>query len=122
MPLHAKLRNRLYRFLVSLSNPTISNKQLALGFALGTFIAVLPTPGFGVLIGIFLVFLFKRINKYTMLFSFAVWNPLFLTPIYLLSYKIGSWLFNPEINTGQEAQSFLSQALVYCKTYLFGNA
>lgn len=121
MAIVAKFRQRLYRFLVSLSSPHISSKRLALGFALGTFIAILPTPGFGILLGIFIVFIFKKINKISMLFSFAVWNPLILTPIYLLSYRIGRWLFDPPVDGNIEV-GFFSNAIVYLKTYLFGNS
>lgn len=122
MSLISKYKGQLYRFLVSLSNPQISSKRLALGFGVGTFIAILPTPGFGILLGIFVVFLFKKINKISMIFSFAVWNPLLLAPIYLLSYKIGALLFNPSSVSLPGNTGWFSEVLIYIKTYLFGNA
>lgn len=69
-----------------------SPHSIAMGFALGTFIAIMPTFGFGLLIGTILLLFLKRINKISMIAAFIVWNPFFLIPFYLLSFKIGDFL------------------------------
>ena len=70
-----------------------SPQEIALGFAIGSFIVLLPTPGFSILIGLLIMLLFTRINKFSLFAAMAVWNPLTLVPIYWLSYRIGDILF-----------------------------
>jgi uncharacterized protein len=111
---------KLKRFLVEISTSKISTHNLAFGFALGTFIAILPTPGFGILVGILLIYLFKKINATSILFPFAVWNPLLLAPLYLLSYKVGDLLFHAKTAVETE-YTYLSKILYFCQTYLVGN-
>jgi uncharacterized protein (DUF2062 family) len=108
------------RFLVEISTSKISTHNLAFGFALGTFIAILPTPGFGILVGILLIYLFKKINATSILFPFAVWNPLLLAPLYLLSYKIGDLIFAAKATVETE-YTYLSKIIYFCQTYLVGN-
>ncbi|MDQ3394824.1 MAG: DUF2062 domain-containing protein [Bacteroidota bacterium] len=127
MRLQFNLRNsftsikfKIKRFLVEITTSKVSPNNLAFGFALGTFIAILPTPGFGVLISIFLIYCFKRINATSILFPFAVWNPLVLAPLYVLSYKIGDILFEAKTTIGNEYSS-LNEVIVFFQTYLVGN-
>jgi len=111
---------KIKRFLVEITTSKVSTHNLALGFAIGTFIAILPTPGFGILISIFLVYTFKRINATSILFPFAVWNPLVLAPIYVASYKIGDLLFAAKASIGSDF-SYIHKALYFFQTYLVGN-
>jgi len=67
-------------------------EEIALGFAIGTFIAVLPTFGLGALIGVLVILVKKDINKLALFAAFAVWNPLVLIPINTISYQIGDLL------------------------------
>ena len=69
-----------------------STHSIALGFSIGTFISILPTPGFSILIGLLILLIFKKVNKIAMLAAFVIWNPLVQAPIYLLSYKLGDLL------------------------------
>ena len=68
--------------------------SIALGFAIGTFIAILPTLGFGVFIALVVALLYSRVNKISMFGSFLVWNPLLLFPLYALSYKLGNIFYS----------------------------
>lgn len=114
------LNYRLKRFLVEISTSKVSTHNLAFGFALGSFIAILPTPGFGILICIVLIYLFKRINATSILFPFAVWNPLVLAPLYILSYKIGDWIFVAKA-TVESDYTYINKIILFCQTYLVGN-
>jgi uncharacterized protein len=67
-------------------------KSIALGFAIGTLIAILPTYGFSILLGLLVVLIFKKISKISLFVGLAFWNPLILTPLYMLSYRIGDYL------------------------------
>lgn len=67
---------------------------IALGIALGTFAALLPTFGFSILIAIGLTAILPRVNKPAVLVALAFWNPLVQIPVYALSFEIGSFLFS----------------------------
>ena len=67
--------------------------SIALGFAIGTFISVLPTPGFNILIGLLLVLIFERISKLSLFGAILFWNPIVSIPIYWLNHKVGDLLF-----------------------------
>lgn len=112
------LQFKLKRFLVEITTSKVSSHNLAFGFALGTFIAILPTPGFGILISIFLIYSFKKINATSILFPFAVWNPLVLAPLYVLSYKIGDLLFAAKASIEND---LFHKIIYFCQTYLVGN-
>jgi len=70
-----------------------SPHSIAMGFALGTFLEILPLPGINYLIGLLIVFIFKTVNKISMFLAFLFWNVLFIGPMYLLAFRIGDKLF-----------------------------
>lgn len=73
-----------------------SPHEIALGFAVGTFLVLLPTPGISFLLALLVLFLFPRINKFTLLGAFIVWNPLLSIPLAGAGYRIGNLLFAGE--------------------------
>ena len=97
-----------------------SPHSIALGFAVGTFIALLPTFGFGAFIGLFLLLIFENMNKVSLLSAFVIWNPLILAPIYYLSYRFGILLCGGVV---ADKLSFRIQDLLYSfsRTFLIGN-
>ncbi|MCB9359227.1 DUF2062 domain-containing protein [Candidatus Woesearchaeota archaeon] len=98
-----------------------SPKSIAFGFCLGTLIAVLPTPGISILIGVLLVFLFKNINKFTLFGAMALWNPFTLVPVYYYSYAVGNFILGS--SPIQEYKIvMLDQVFHYTKRFLLGNA
>lgn len=90
--------NKLIEYLQNLLKAQASTQSVALGFAVGTLIALLPTPGFGIFIGLFLAILFKKINKIGIVAAFSVWNPLMVIPAYWVSYLLGDLVFQPDPN------------------------
>lgn len=113
-------RDNIKDYFKKIKTAEVSNHELALGFAIGTFIAILPTPGFGIFIAIFLAYLFRKINKPSILLSFVVWNPLFMSPVHFFSYKIGNLITHDELEQSA-AQSLINQIMNFGKEYLFGN-
>src|SRR3989344_4149920 len=97
-----------------------SPQSIALGFAIGTAIAVLPTFGFGALIGLGIILIFKKISKVSLFATFFIWNPFILAPLTLLEYQIGDFLLSGDpiitYNLG-----FLNIFTNYSKKYLLGN-
>ncbi len=81
------------KYLKSISSIKKSPHSIALGFAVGSFIALLPTLGFGPLIALLVLLVFTKLNKISLFGSFVVWNPLVMTSTYYLSFKIGNLFF-----------------------------
>ena len=94
-------------------------KKIALGIAIGTFIAILPTPGFGSLTALAIAYLFRQINRVAVLFPFVVFNPLILIPLYYFSHSLGDWIFlsRPAEFLDNNMQTMFSDNL---KAYLAG--
>ena len=95
-----------------------ANNQ-ALGFALGTFISLLPTPGFNFALALLLASWF-RLHKATVLVSLAVWNVFVTAPLFALSYKLGNMLF-PAPATASVASQWQAQVIAFVQGFLVGN-
>jgi uncharacterized protein (DUF2062 family) len=98
-----------------------SPNYIALGFALGTLLAILPTPGISIIFGIILLLIFPKISKISMVAAIAVWNPFVTAPIYALSYQIGDLFFRNHEVLRLEL-TFLNQAWHFSKRLLFGSS
>ena len=59
----------LRRHFIEVLRAKTSGHSVAFGFALGSFIAISPTPGFSILLGIAMVAIFKKLNKLSLFFS-----------------------------------------------------
>jgi uncharacterized protein len=95
-------------------------KAIAQGFALGTFLAILPTFGLGILIGLLLILIFSKISKVSMFIAFAIWNPIVLAPIAFLSYSLGDLILG-EIPVVEYELTMLQQFFVISRRFLLGN-
>ena len=115
-----KIKNKLIRHLKEVIEIKTSPHSIALGFSLGTFIAIFPTFGLGIFIGLLLIFIFKKISKISMFVSFAVWNPIVLLGLYPISYKIGDFILkNVPVKT-YEIEIF-NQLFVHSRRFLVGS-
>lgn len=105
----------------------IDPHAIALGFAIGTCIGILPTGGFGILVALFIMLFFKSLNKIAVFAGLAIWNPLTMIPVYYLSYGIGNWILgvgdNEVINTSitNVRTQMLKSAFEFSEKYLVGN-
>lgn len=115
-----KFRFYLKRNFVQVVKSNTSDRSIAWGYALGTFVAVLPTPGISTLIGLGLIAVFKKINKISVFIAMAVWNAFTVLPMYWLSHKIGHFLFNEE-SAFHFKLELLDQAYQYIRRFLIGN-
>jgi len=70
-----------------------SPHSIAIGFAVGTFISVLPTPGLNIILALFIAATFKKISKLSLLGSLVIWNPFVKIFTDVIALKIGSALF-----------------------------
>lgn len=87
-----QLANGLKQRWQELLQLNASPRNIALAFAVGTFISVLPIPGIDLALIMVLASLFKQLNRTGMLAAVAVWNTFVVAPLYVLSHKIGSSL------------------------------
>lgn len=97
-----------------------SEHSIALGFAIGTFISIIPTPGFNILLGLLVVLIYEKVNKFSLFGAMAFWNPLTLAPIYLLSYEIGNFLFG-SLPVVKYNIVLLDQIYNFSRRFLVGN-
>lgn len=103
--------------VVSVKN---SPRSIALGFAVGTAIALLPTFGLGPLIGLGVILIFKKISKVSLFASFLVWNFIVLALLVPIEYKIGNFLFG-NLPVPTYKIEILNQIFFYSRNLLFGN-
>jgi len=89
MKLARKLQNEWSKLLLGDFTP----HSIALGVAIGTLVALLPTFGFSVVLALLLIFIFPNINRPAIFVSLIIWNPLVQIPIYAASFQLGSLLF-----------------------------
>jgi uncharacterized protein len=85
----SKIRHHFHEVLKIKKSP----HSIAMGFAIGTFIAILPTFGLGLILGLIVVLIYRNVSKIALVAAFIVWNPLILTPIYFFSYQVGDFIF-----------------------------
>jgi hypothetical protein len=82
--------SRLRRYIREVISLKTSPHEIALGFAVGTFITVIPSPGFNILLGMLFIFIYRRVSKLSLFLSFAFWNPLVLVPTYYAAFRLGN--------------------------------
>jgi uncharacterized protein len=119
-PMLLKLRNRIRTHIYEILNTKHSPHSIALGFSLGTFISILPTPGLNFALGFILLLLFKNISKYSLFASLLVWNTVTLAPMYVLSYKLGNVLFG-SASVVMYDLSFFEKVFSFSRRFLVGN-
>ena len=110
-----KIKNHLKEVATIKKSP----HSIAGGFAIGTFLALLPTFGFGIIIGLLILLLSKKISKLSMLIAFAIWNPLVLAAIYPVSYIVGNAILSDTIIENES--SILNQLLSGSESFLLGS-
>jgi len=89
MKLTRKLQHEWSKLLLGDFTP----HSIALGVAIGTLVALLPTFGFSAVLALLLIFIFPNINRPAIFVSLIIWNPLVQIPIYAASFQLGALLF-----------------------------
>ena len=101
-------RSLWQRMLRSLVSRHSSNEAIALGAAIGVFVAFTPTGGFQMAIAAFLATLF-RANRAASLLGPWITNPVTFLPINILLYRVGSVIV-PGPSAGQVYESLVGVA------------
>ena len=85
-----KTSDQIKAYFKEIAETKTTPHSIAGGFALGSFIALLPTMGLGIFIGMMLLLVFTKVNKISMFIAFAIWNPLVLLFLYPIEFTIGN--------------------------------
>jgi uncharacterized protein (DUF2062 family) len=90
--LREKIRHRIKRFKELHGNP----HYVAMGMAIGVFVALTPTIPFHTVIAVGLAFIFKGSKAAA---AIGVWlsNPVTIPIFYFASYKVGAFLFDHQM-------------------------
>jgi len=115
-----KYKEKLKHHFHEVMKEQTSSHSIAMSFAIGTFISILPTPGFNILIALLVALTYERVNKLSLFFALAFWNPITLIPMYALSLKIGNILFGP-LPVVEYDIAFLDQIFNFSRRFLIGN-
>lgn len=115
-----KTIHKVKEYLKEISKTQNTPHSIAGGFALGSFLALLPTLGFGIFIGLLLLLVLKKINKIAMFIAFAIWNPLVLILLYPVELAIGNALL-ADLPTAEFRLSLLNQFFIYSGRFLLGS-
>ncbi|MCX8028796.1 MAG: DUF2062 domain-containing protein [Brevinematales bacterium] len=122
MKLKGNMIGKLFRWIVlsfkKLLRLRDSTHQISLGFAIGVFVGILPTLGFGALIlaGLALVI---RFNFFSALVGTLVNNPLFVPFWVASSYKVGELITKIGINFSEK--SVLQNMFGFGLSFAVGN-
>ena len=111
-----QLKARLKEMLSARSWP----HEIALGFAIGTLISILPTPGFNLLLGALVITVYPHLNKLAVFGAMAFYNPIVMIPFYWASYQVGSLILGLNSVIHHDVV-VISEAYDFTRRYLIGN-
>jgi len=99
-----RTKNKLKKWFNEILEAKTSPHDIALGFALGLFIGILPTPGIGIVLCLLMVIFFK-VNKLSILAGFALINPATLPFVLAAILFIGTSLTGAKVRTNVDVFS-----------------
>lgn len=94
-------------------------RSIAIGFAIGTFITILPTPGFNILLGLLIILIFPKVSKYALFTAFFVFNGIVKTPIYIGAIYFGKLILNDGFKIIWDG-SILNTTMMLSKPFIIG--
>lgn len=114
------VRRKIEAYLRALAAVRTTDHELALGFAVGTLISVLPTPGFNIVLGFVVLAAYPRLNKLSLFGAMAIFNPLVMVPFHWASYALGDLLFGAEPTVEVDVM-IVDRVYNFTRRYLVGN-
>lgn len=115
-----RYKKRVSSLVQKLSKTNTTPEAIATGFAIGSFIAVLPLFGGGALLVLLIILLDRNLNKVALVGAIAVWNPITLIPVYSLSYAIGDAIFRDSL-AAKISNLFLARLIQHSGKFVMGN-
>ena len=114
--LSQRLKNEWSKLLLGNMTP----HSVALGLAIGTFVALLPSFGFSALLALFVIFIFPSINRPAVFVALIVWNPLVQIPLYAASFHLGTYLFADAVLVKYDIE-ILNQLYSFTRRFLIAH-
>lgn len=65
--------------------------DVARGFAVGTFIGLVPVPGLDILLTVIVLRSFKQLERLPLFAAMTIWNNLVAAPLYAAGYRVGDF-------------------------------
>jgi uncharacterized protein len=115
-----KVIAKVKKYFQTISKIESTPRSIAMGFAIGTFIGIFPTPGFSFFLGILIVMLFKRVNKIALFGALVLFNPLVNIPFDIASFALGDFIFRDALIKVFDIK-FLDYAYHFTRRFLVGN-
>jgi len=114
------MKTRILNHLTDILHIKTSSEAISTGVAVGTFISILPIPGFSILIGTLIILMFKRVSKISIFLAMAFWNPFTLIPVYVASYRLGDLMFQARRVVEYDI-AVLNRTYYFTERFLVGN-
>lgn len=111
---------KIKAYLLKILRQNTSPHKIALSFAIGTFIALIPLLGFGIIIGLIVAMIFKQLNKPALMSAFLIWNPFIVVPLMAISYQIGDIFFG-QTEVIRYQLDILNNIFTYTRRFLVGH-
>ena len=108
-----KLKNHFKEIVKLRTSP----HSIALGFAIGTFVGIFPTPGLNFVIAGIISLLFKKISKISLFTGIIIWNPALTIPLDLIAIKLTTY-FYPAGSLVIYSFSFINKLYNFTKGFL----
>ena len=112
---------KIKRYFKDISQIRSTPHAIAIGFAIGTFLAIFPIPGPNILVALLVPVVYKKVNRISLFGALLFWNPLIVVPLNALGYSIGNGIFGYAPPVEYEI-SFLNKVYYYSRRLYMGNA
>ncbi len=114
------MKQKIKRYFYDIAKIKTTPHSIALGFAIGTFIGILPTPGFSIILAVIILSIFKNVSKISLFAALLLFNPIVNIPFNILSFKFGDFIFkNSPIQ--ELSIPLFSKIYYFTRRYLVGN-
>ena len=111
---------RARKYIKDVLHARTTPHSIALGFAIGTLINILPVWGLNLLLGLLVVLAFSQVSKLALFAALLFWNPLTLLPVYYASHWIGQMLFGTMPVIRYQA-AYLNELFTFARGFLVGD-
>lgn len=118
--MYKKFKEKLQIHFQEVLHIETSAHSIAMGFAIGTFISILPTPFINIWLGMLIVLIYPKLSKFSLFFAILFWNPVIITPVYILVNKLGNLMFG-SVNIIKYNVVFLDNVFNFTRRFLIAN-
>ncbi|MFY0627755.1 MAG: DUF2062 domain-containing protein [Reichenbachiella sp.] len=89
-----RLKFKLKRDFIKILQSEDSIRLIAISYGIGTFVALMPAPGFCTIVALILVAIFRRLSKLSVFIAILLYNAVTIIPFYWVGLLIGGFIFS----------------------------